>query len=153
MRLLIAALTGALFGAGLLVSGMTRPARVIGFLDVTRAWDPSLAFVMAGAILVNALAFWSIARRRTAPWFDGAFHLPTRQDVDWRLVAGSAFFGIGWGLVGYCPGPALVTAAAGSASGAIFVAAMLAGMLLQHRLRAAGVRETRSPGAGVHGLH
>jgi uncharacterized protein len=141
VRLLIAALAGALFGAGLLVSGMTQPARVIGFLDVTRAWDPSLAFVMAGAILVNAVAFWWIARRRAAPWFGGAFDLPTRRDVDLPLVAGAALFGIGWGLVGYCPGPALVTAAAGSASGATFVAAMLVGMLLQHRLRAAGVRE------------
>lgn len=141
MRLLIAALTGALFGAGLLVSGMTQPARVIGFLDVTGAWDPSLTFVMGGAILVNALAFWWIARRRAAPWFDGAFHLPTRQDVDLPLVAGAAIFGVGWGLVGYCPGPALVAAAAGSASGATFVAAMLVGMLVQHRLRAAGARE------------
>lgn len=132
MKLLIAALAGALFGAGLLVSGMTEPAIVIGFLDLTGAWNPSLALVMGGAVLVNSFAFRWIARRRTAPWFDDAFHIPARQDVDAPLLVGSAIFGIGWGLAGYCPGPALVTAAAGSTSGATFVAAMVAGMLLQH---------------------
>jgi uncharacterized membrane protein YedE/YeeE len=131
MRSLVAALAGVLFGAGLLVSGMTRPAKVIGFLDVTGAWDPSLAFVMAGAVLVNASLFWTVARRRRAPWLDATFHLPTRRDVDLPLVAGSALFGIGWGLGGFCPGPGLVSAAAGSTAGLAFVAAMLAGMLVQ----------------------
>jgi hypothetical protein len=132
VRLVLAALAGLLFGAGLLVSGMTQPIKVIGFLDVTRAWDPSLAFVMGGAVLVNALAFWWVASRRAAPWLDRAFHLPTRRDVDLPLVAGAAIFGIGWGLGGFCPGPGLVSAAAGSESGAAFVAAMLVGMLVQH---------------------
>jgi uncharacterized membrane protein YedE/YeeE len=132
VRLLVAALAGALFGAGLLISGMTRPDKVIAFLDVTGAWDPSLAFVMGGAVSVYALAFWWGARRRAAPWLDDAFHLPTRRDVDLRLVAGAAIFGVGWGLIGFCPGPALVVAAAGSASGLAFVGAMLAGMLVQH---------------------
>jgi hypothetical protein len=132
VTLLVAALAGALFGAGLLVSGMTQPARVVGFLDVTGAWDPSLAFVMGGAVLVNALAFWQIARRRAAPLLDRTFHVPTRRDIDLQLVAGAAIFGVGWGLGGFCPGPGVVAAAAGSATGATFVAAMLAGMLLQH---------------------
>ncbi len=132
MSLLVAALAGLLFGAGLLVSGMTQPARVVAFLDVTRAWDPSLAFVMGGAVLVNALTFWRLGRRRTAPWLDRSFHLPTRRDVDLPLIAGAAIFGIGWGLGGFCPGPGLVAAAAGSSAGVAFVAAMLAGMLVQH---------------------
>lgn len=135
MRSLVAALAGLLFGAGLLVSGMTRPAKVIGFLDVTGAWDPTLAFVMAGAILVNAAAFWGVARRRAAPWLDAAFDVPTRRDIDLPLLAGSAIFGVGWGLGGFCPGPALVSAAAGNTAGASFVAAMLTGMLAQHLAR------------------
>ena len=132
MRLVLAALTGALFGAGLLVSGMTDPARVIGFLDVTRGWDPSLAFVMGGAVAVYGLAFWWIRRHLRRPWLDVSFHLPTRRDVDVPLLAGAAIFGIGWGLGGLCPGPGLVAAAAGSSAGIAFVAAMLAGMLAQH---------------------
>jgi uncharacterized protein len=132
MALLLPATAGALFGAGLLLSGMTRPAKVIGFLDVTRAWDPSLAFVMAGAVVVYAVMLRWIAGRRTDPWFDEVFHLPSRRDLDGALVAGSAIFGVGWGLAGFCPGPGLVAAAAGSSSGLDFVDAMLAGMLLQH---------------------
>jgi uncharacterized membrane protein YedE/YeeE len=129
------ALAGGLFGAGLLVSGMTRPSKVIAFLDVTRAWDPSLAFVMGGAVAVYALAFRRIRRGRTEPWFDVAFHLPTRRDLDAALVAGAALFGVGWGLGGLCPGPGLVAAAAGRTTGLAFVAAMLAGMILSRRVR------------------
>jgi uncharacterized membrane protein YedE/YeeE len=128
MPTLLAALAGVLFGAGLLVSGMTQPAKVVGFLDVTRGWDPSLGFVMAGAVAVYALAFRRI-RRRATPWFDGAFHLPTRRDVDATLLAGAAIFGVGWGLGGLCPGPGLVAAAGGSTTAIAFVAAMLTGML------------------------
>lgn len=131
--LTLAAVAGALFAVGLLVSGMTQPAKVVAFLDVAGAWDPSLAFVMGGAMVVYALAAWRI-RGRGAPWFDRGFHLPTRRDVDRPLVLGSAIFGIGWGLGGLCPGPALVSAAAGSGAAAAFVAAMLAGMAAQHRL-------------------
>ena len=134
MNLALALLAGAVFGAGLLVSGMTKPAKVIGFLDVTRGWDPSLGFVMAGAAAVFAVAFRVVSRRRRDPWFDVAFHLPTRRDVDLGLVAGSAIFGVGWGLGGLCPGPGLVAAAAGSSTGLLFVAAMVIGMLAQHGL-------------------
>jgi uncharacterized membrane protein YedE/YeeE len=132
LSLLLAAAAGALFGAGLLVSSMTRPASVLRFLDVTRRWDPSLAFVMGGAVLVYAAAY-RLIRRRRAPWLELHFHLPTREDIDAPLVLGAALFGGGWGFAGLCPGPAFVDAAAGSLSAVAFVAAMLAGMYAQHR--------------------
>lgn len=133
MSIFLAAITGALFGAGLLISGMTQPARVIGFLDVTRAWDPSLAFVMGGAVIVYAIAFRAISVGRIDPWFDIKFHLPTRRDIDRPLVVGAALFGIGWGLGGLCPGPGLVSAAAGNGSAIAFVIAMLVGMVAASR--------------------
>lgn len=142
MAIVTAVAAGAVFGAGLLVSGMTQPAKVIGFLDVTRGWDPSLAFVMGGAIAVYAAALWWIRRRRREPWFDTRFHLPTRRDLDLRLLAGAAIFGVGWGLGGLCPGPGMVAAASGSATGILFLAAMLVGMGLE-RLTA------RAQGAGA----
>ena len=135
--LLLAGLAGALFGAGLLASGMTQPARVLGFLDMIGGWDPTLAFVMGGAALVYAAAFRWIRRHRSAPWFDVKLHLPTRRDLDVPLIAGSALFGVGWGLGGLCPGPGIVSAAAGSLTGLAFVAAMLAGMYAQHRVATA----------------
>lgn len=128
-----AALSGALFGGGLVVSGMTQPARIIGFLDPLGGWDPSLAFVMAGAVTVYTVAFARI-RRRARPWFDVRFHVPSRADVDPPLVIGAAVFGIGWGLGGLCPGPGIVAAAGGSPAALGFVLAMLAGMFVQHRL-------------------
>ena len=132
MSIVLAAVVGGALGAGLLLSGMTAPAKVIGFLDVRGGWDPSLGLVMAGAIAVYApLARW-IQRARTAPWVDVTFHLPTRRDLDGKLVVGAAIFGVGWGLGGLCPGPALVSAAAGSHTALTFVAAMLVGMLAQH---------------------
>ena len=118
---------GLLFGIGLILSGMTDPGKVIGFLDIAGNWDPSLAFVMGGAILVGFFAF-ALARRRTQSFLGGAMHLPQRRDIDPRLVLGSTTFGIGWGLAGFCPGPALVSFASGEAKAAIFVAALLAGM-------------------------
>jgi uncharacterized membrane protein YedE/YeeE len=133
LSLLVAGALGALFGAGLLVSGMTQPAKVIAFLDPISGWDPSLAFVMGGAVLTYAIAFRVIRSRRADPFFDLAFHLPTRRDLDPPLIAGAALFGVGWGLGGLCPGPAVVSAASGSTVGLTFVAAMLAGMYLQHR--------------------
>lgn len=133
MALVLPGLAGALFGAGLLVSGMTRPDKVVGFLDLGGSWDPSLAFVMAGAAMVYALLFRVIRMRRQEPWFDIAFHVPTRRDLDAPLIIGAAIFGAGWGLGGLCPGPALVAAASGSGSALAFVAAMLVGMFLQHR--------------------
>lgn len=132
MSIVLAGLIGAAFGAGLLIAGMTTPAKVIGFLDVRGGWDPSLGLVMAGAIAVYApLSRW-IQRARKAPWTDATFHLPTRRDLDGKLVVGAALFGVGWGLGGLCPGPGVVAAAAGSETGLLFVGAMLVGMLAQH---------------------
>jgi uncharacterized membrane protein YedE/YeeE len=127
---LSAGVAGALFGVGLAVAGMTRPEKVAGFLDITGAWDPSLAFVMAGAIGVHFVAH-RLVLRRTAPLFDDRFHMPTRRDIDPRLLGGAGLFGVGWGLGGYCPGPALVSAAAALLPALVFVAAMTAGMLLE----------------------
>ena len=122
-------LAGLVFGIGLIISGMSDPSKVIGFLDVTGSWDPSLAFVMAGAILVGFLAF-ARARRRTKAVLGGAMQLPSRRDVDAPLLLGSAAFGVGWGLAGFCPGPAVVSFGSGQDKAAVFVIAMLAGMLL-----------------------
>ena len=124
---------GLVFAMGLALGGMTQPSKVVGFLDFTGEWDPSLAFVMGGAVLVNAIAFRWIRAHRSAPWFDVKFHLPTRHDIDRQLLAGAAIFGVGWGLGGLCPGPGLVAAASGSTAALAFVAAMFAGMFLQHR--------------------
>ena len=131
MNLLAAFGTGLLFGVGLILSGMTDPGKVIGFLDVAGAWDPSLGLVMAGAIGV-ALPGFMLARTRDRTFLGGALHLPKRRDIDHRLVGGSAVFGIGWGLAGFCPGPAIVTFGAGVDPAAVFVAAMLAGMMGFH---------------------
>jgi uncharacterized membrane protein YedE/YeeE len=125
---------GLLFGLGLLLSGMTDPGKVQAFLDPAGAWDPSLAFVMGGAVLV-ALGAFTVARRRTTAFLGGAMQLPTRSAIDRPLVVGSLVFGAGWGLAGFCPGPALVTLAAGHWQALLFVVAMLAGMAL-HDLRA-----------------
>ncbi len=132
--LALAVIAGGLFGAGLVVSGMTQPARIIAFLDPLAHWDPSLAFVMAGAVVVYAIAYRSIRHHRPQPWFDVGFHMPSRRDVDLRLVIGAAIFGVGWGLGGLCPGPGIVAAAAGNTSAMAFVLAMLAGMYAQHRI-------------------
>ena len=129
MNSLAAFAAGLVFGVGLIVSGMTDPAKVIGFLDIAGAWDPSLAFVMAGAILVGFFAF-ALARRRTTTFLGGALQLPQARDIDARLVGGAIVFGIGWGLAGFCPGPALVAFGGGQDKAAVFVLAMLAGMLL-----------------------
>jgi len=122
-------LAGLVFGLGLILSGMTDPGKVIGFLDLAGNWDPSLGFVMGGAILVGFFAF-ALAQRRATTFFGGAMHLPHNRDIDSRLGGGSLLFGIGWGLAGFCPGPALVSFASGQEKAAIFVAAMLGGMLI-----------------------
>lgn len=129
MNVLTALFAGLLFGLGLIVSGMSDPARVIGFLDLAGKWNPSLAFVMGGALIVGLVAF-RLARRRTMTFLGGAMHMPTLKDIDRRLVLGSAAFGAGWGIAGFCPGPALVALAAGNQKAVVFVAAMLAGMVL-----------------------
>jgi uncharacterized membrane protein YedE/YeeE len=125
-----AAIAGAIFGVGLAVAGMTRPEKVVGFLDITGAWDPSLAFVMIGAIGVHFVLRRLVVRRKT-PLFDDRFHMPTRSDIDPRLLGGAALFGVGWGLGGFCPGPALVGAAAALLPAIVFIAAMTAGMLIE----------------------
>ncbi|HEY1228366.1 MAG TPA: YeeE/YedE family protein [Ramlibacter sp.] len=138
MHLLFSLLAGAVFGIGLLVSGMANPAKVLGFLDLAGSWDPSLAFVMAGAIAVGAVAF-AVARRRTMSFLGLQMHVPTARQIDRRLVVGSLLFGAGWGIAGFCPGPALVALGLGESKALVFVAAMLGGMavfeLLQPRSR------------------
>jgi len=118
---------GLLFGWGLILAGMTDPGKVIGFLDLAGAWDPSLAFVMGGAIAVGFFAF-ALAKKRTTNLFGGALHLPTSRDIDRPLVIGALLFGAGWGLAGFCPGPGIVSMAAGEFKGLVFVTAMVAGM-------------------------
>ena len=134
-------LCGIIFAFGLGVSGMTRPGKVLAFLDVGGAWDPSLAFVMLGAIVAHALLLRPIVARH-APLLVPRFALPTRRDVDGRLLGGAALFGIGWGLAGFCPGPALTSLAGGHAEPLVFVAAMIAGMAL-HRLVMSRAEQTR----------
>jgi len=127
-QLLIPLASGTIFGAGLTIGGMTDPARVRGFLDLFGAWDPTLAFVMGGAVLVMAAA-WVVQGKMIRPIFADVFSLPDRNDLTPRLIGGSALFGIGWGIAGLCPGPGFAALAIAPASAAIFVAAMLAGML------------------------
>ena len=124
---LCALLAGMVFGIGLLASGMANPAKVLGFLDVNGAWDPSLAFVMVGAVAVAALAFFA-ASRRPATLLGAPMLLPEARGIDARLVGGSVLFGIGWGLAGFCPGPAVVAVGMGQGKAVLFVAAMLVGM-------------------------
>lgn len=128
-NLLAALLAGLVFGLGLLVSGMADPAKVLGFLDLAGAWDPSLALVMAGAIGVGLLAFRA-AGGRTRSLLDEEMRLPTARQIDRRLVLGSLAFGVGWGLAGFCPGPGLVALGLGQGKALIFVLAMVAGMLV-----------------------
>jgi uncharacterized protein len=128
-------LLGLLFGLGLLLAGMTDPAKVLAFLDLAGAWDPSLALVMGGGIAMGLGAF-GLAKRRQRTLLGGPLRLPTATEIDRRLLAGSALFGVGWGLAGFCPGPALVSLRLGDARVAVFVAAMLAGMAVFEVLEA-----------------
>jgi len=129
VSVLISLLIGLLFGCGLIVSGMSNPAKVLAFLDLAGDWDPSLALVMAGAIAVGLLAF-RVAGRRQTSLRGKPLQMPTARQIDRRLLIGSALFGIGWGLAGICPGPALVLLGTGAAKGFVFVLAMLAGMAI-----------------------
>ena len=131
-RILAALVSGAVFGLGLSVSGMIDPARVRGFLDLAGTWDPTLLFVMAGAVPTAFLGV-RMAGRLKRPVFDTRFALPTSRAIDRRLVVGSALFGVGWGMAGLCPGPALASLSTGLVPAFIFVAAMLAGMLLHDK--------------------
>lgn len=127
MVTLASVLAGLVFGLGLIVSGMANPAKVLGFLDLTGPWDPSLAFVMAGAVAVGAVAF-AVANMRTASLLGVTMQLPSGQRLDRRLMVGSALFGVGWGVAGFCPGPALVALGMGEGKALVFVIAMLVGM-------------------------
>ncbi|EJE54700.1 putative transporter component [Acidovorax sp. CF316] len=118
---------GLVFGLGLIISGMTDPGKVLGFLDLAGLWDPSLAFVMGGAIVVGVFAF-ALARKRSTSVLGGPMQLPTARHIDRRLVLGSLVFGVGWGIAGFCPGPAIVSLGAGEPKAMVFVLAMLAGM-------------------------
>lgn len=131
-----ALLSGALFGLGLALAGMTRPEKVIGFLSFSRRWDPSLMFVMAGAIAIHALAY-RVIKRRPSPLFSARFVVPTRRDLDARLLVGAALFGVGWALGGFCPGPGIASLAGGVPSAALFMIAMLGGNLLAARVEPA----------------
>jgi hypothetical protein len=134
MQIVASLVCGLIFGIGLLVSGMVQPAKVLGFLDIFGAWDPSLLVVMGAALLV-ALPGLALARRQKSPLLADAADRPTRTDIDRPLMAGSAIFGIGWGLAGLCPGPAVVNLAAATPQIVVFVAAMLVGMLLNAALQ------------------
>ncbi|WP_337267491.1 YeeE/YedE family protein [Oryzifoliimicrobium ureilyticus] len=126
-RIFASVLCGLLFGVGLVISDMVNPARVLAFLDVTGGWDPSLAFVMGGALIPSSIAY-AIKRRRRKPMLDGAFHVPASRTIDRPLVTGAVLFGLGWGLVGLCPGPAIASLVTGRWQVVLFAAAMLAGM-------------------------
>ena len=127
MKNLLTLISGLLFGFGLLLSGMADPAKVQNFLDLFGTWDPSLAFVMGGAIAVTMPGFWLVIRRNK-PFFNDVFHLPSRTDLDARLITGAAIFGVGWGLGGFCPGPAITALPLAAEGTLIFVATMLTGM-------------------------
>ncbi len=137
MKNLVTLLSGLMFGFGLLLSGMANPAKVQNFIDLFGTWDPSLAFVIGGAIAVTMPGFWLVTRR-SKPFFNDVFHLPTRTDFDARLISGAAIFGVGWGLGGFCPGPAMTALPLAAEGTLIFVATMFTGMaaskyLLQRR--------------------
>ena len=129
MPVITSLLAGLVFGLGLILSGMADPAKVLGFLDLAGAWDPSLAFVMGGAIGVGVVAFF-VARKRTVSFLGAEMKLPTARRIDRRLVLGGLAFGVGWGVAGFCPGPGLVALGMGEVKAAVFVAAMLAGMMI-----------------------
>lgn len=145
MRALMALIAGLIFGLGLIVSGMIDPSKVLAFLDLAGTWDPSLVFVMAGAIAVGTIAFALAAKRRQTLLGD-VMRLPTATAIDSRLVAGGMLFGIGWGLAGYCPGPALAALLTGGLKPFVFIAALLAGMVIFEALeQRAGASHKRAP--------
>ena len=123
---------GVLFGWGLIISGMSNPEKILGFLDLTGLWDPSLIFVMLGAVIVGIAGFY-VASKRTEAFFGGALHIPARRDITKPLIIGSLIFGAGWGIAGFCPGPALVALGAGHLKALVFVVAMLVGMEISAR--------------------
>lgn len=133
-RIFSALVIGLIFGAGIALSGMANPAKVLNFFDVAGSWDPSLAFVMGGALVVTAIGYAFVLKRK-APVFDRLFHLPTRRDIDLPLLAGSAVFGIGWGITGFCPGGAIPALGLGYSDAWVFVGSMVAGIALARLAR------------------
>ena len=129
MRNLVTVFTGLIFGIGLIMSGMTNPAKVQNFLDFFGSWDPSLALVMGGAILITMPGFWLVQKRQT-PFFEDSFLIPQKTNLDFYLLTGSAIFGIGWGLGGFCPGPVVVSISTGTSGTLLFVITMLIGMVI-----------------------
>ena len=134
MKLVYAWLTGLVFGLGIAISGMMNPAKVLNFFDIAGTWDPSLAFVMGGAVTVTFIGY-RLVWRRPAPLFERAFQLPTARQIDLRLVGGSALFGIGWGIAGFCPGAAIPALGTGRWEVALFVAAVIVGQGLARLVR------------------
>lgn len=143
MRLIISYLIGLVFGVGISISGMANPAKVLNFFDVAGAWDPSLAFVMGGAVIVTFLGYRFVLNR-SAPLLSNTFQLPTRRDLDLPLIGGSAVFGVGWGIAGFCPGGALPALGTGRSEVVIFVAALLVGIVIAKGLQAILSRRAQS---------
>lgn len=137
MNTVFAFIAGLVFGIGLLVAGMANPAKVLGFLDIAGAWDPSLGLVMAGAIAVGVIAF-TLAKRRSHSLLGQPIQLPSNRQIDRRLIGGSLLFGIGWGIAGICPGPSIVLLGAGEMKGVAFVTAMIAGMFVYELMERSG---------------
>jgi uncharacterized membrane protein YedE/YeeE len=143
LEVFVSFVSGLLFAIGLAVAGMTQPGKVVAFLDVAGDWDPSLAFVMMGAIAVYFIAN-RLVQKRTTPWVGVMLHLPTRRDIEPRLVVGAGLFGIGWGLAGYCPGPGLSSLGTGAFNALVFVASMSVGMLLFEALQKLRTRRAQT---------
>lgn len=134
MKYLVAVAIGAIFGLGIVLSGMADPAKVMNFFDIAGTWDPSLAFVMAGALLVTGPGYVLVPRSRKAPVFDDGFHIPAKGRIDARLVGGSLLFGVGWGIAGFCPGGSVPALGLGHREAFVFFAALVVGMLVARRL-------------------
>ena len=148
MKLFTAFLVGLLFGLGLILSGMSDPAKVLGFLDLAGSWDPSLAFVMGGAVVIGSLVF-PFAVKRTSSFLGDPMRLPTAVQIDRRLVLGGLSFGVGWGLAGYCPGPALASLAHGGGKPLVFFVSMLAGMAIFELLETAKAKRVSAISTGA----
>ncbi|WP_425089140.1 DUF6691 family protein [Stappia sp.] len=144
-RIISAFAIGLVFGIGILVSGMANPAKVLNFFDIAGTWDPSLAFVMGGALIVTAIGF-RLVLSRSHPLLAGGFSLPTKRDIDVRLLGGAAIFGVGWGIAGFCPGGVVPALGLGRSEPAIFVAALVAGMLIVRLIETARTRAAPSAG-------
>ncbi len=141
MRLILSYIIGLIFGIGISISGMANPAKVLNFFDIAGSWDPSLAFVMGGALIVTFIGY-RVVLKRPAPMMDSGFHLPTRKDLDLRLIGGSALFGVGWGIAGFCPGGALPALGTGRSEVLIFVGALVVGILVGKLLQNAMTRRS-----------